>query len=60
MAELSAADKRVLNYKEPVVTAASLAEERWRKQRNLLIGVVALAAVISLAVLFGSQGIISR
>jgi hypothetical protein len=57
MAELSAADKRVLNYKEPVVTAASLAKDKGRKQRNLLIGIVVLAAVIFLAVLFGSQGV---
>jgi hypothetical protein len=57
MAELSAADKRVLNYKEPVVTAASLAEDKGRKQRNLLIGIVVLAALIFLAVLFGSQGV---
>jgi hypothetical protein len=57
MAELSAADKRVLNYKEPVVSAASLAEERGRKRRNLFIGFGVLAALIVLAVLFGSQGI---
>jgi hypothetical protein len=57
MAELSAADKRVLNYKEPVVTAASLAEEKGRKWRNLSIGIAVLAGLILLALLFGSQGI---
>jgi hypothetical protein len=57
MAELSAADKKVLNYKEPVVTAASLAADKGRKRRNLFIGIVVLTALVFLAVLFGSQGI---
>ena len=57
MAELSTADKRVLNYKEPVVTAASRAEESGRKRRNVFIGIVVLAALIVLAVLFGAQGV---
>ena len=54
MAELSASDKRILfgpDYKEPEVTAASLAEEKRRKRRNLAIGIIVLAAVVVLAVL---------
>jgi hypothetical protein len=61
LAELSASDKRILfgpDYKEPEVTAASLAEEKGRKRRNLAIGIIVLAAVIVLAVLYGSQGIV--
>jgi hypothetical protein len=61
MAELSASDKRVLlgpDYKEPEVSAATVADQSRRKWRNLAIGLITLAAVVVLAVLFGSQGIV--
>ena len=61
MAELSASDKRVLfgpDYREPEVTAATLAEEKRRKRRNLALGIIVLAAVVVIAVLYGSEGIV--
>jgi hypothetical protein len=66
MAELSAADKRVLlgaNYKEPEVTAESLARENAAKRASLRkvgIGIAVFAGIITLAILFGSQGILTR
>jgi hypothetical protein len=60
MAELSASDKRILlgpDYKEPEVSAAAVAENR-RKRRNLAIGMIVFAAVVGLAILYGSQGIV--
>jgi hypothetical protein len=66
MAELSAADKKVLlgaNYKEPVVTAESLAQEnavRRASMRKIGIGIAVFAGIIILAILFGSQGIMTR
>ena len=61
MAELSASDKRILlgpDYKEPEVSAATVADENRRKRRNVAIGIFVFAAVVGLAVLFGSQGIV--
>ena len=61
MAELSASDKRVLfgpDYKEPKVTAATRANAERGKRRNLTIGLVIVAAVLVLAVIYGSQGIL--
>jgi hypothetical protein len=64
MAELSAADRRVLlgaDYKEPEVTEASRAAEKAARRasmRNTVIGIGVFAAIILLAVLFGSQGIV--
>lgn len=61
MAELSASDKRVLfglDYREPEVTAATLAEEKHRKRRNLALAIIVLAAVVVIAVLYGSEGIV--
>jgi hypothetical protein len=66
MAELSAADKRVLlgaNYKEPEVTAESLAQGNAAKRASLRkvgIGIAVFAGIITLAILFGSQGILTR
>jgi hypothetical protein len=60
MAELSAADKRVLlgaNYKEPEVTAASLAEQkaaRLASLRNTAIGIAVVAIVILIAIFYRS------
>lgn len=61
MAELSASDKRILlgpDYKEPEVSASTMADENRRKRRNLAIGMIVFAAVVGLAILYGSQGIV--
>jgi hypothetical protein len=53
------ADKRVLfgpDYRELEVTAATLAEEKRRKRRDLALGIIVLAAVVAIAVLYGSEG----
>ena len=63
MAELSLADRKAIlgaNYQEPEVTAATLAESNSAKRdsrRNIAIGIAVLAAVILIAVFYGSQGI---